>query len=104
MLPRIAIGEPVALRGAESCDDVAQPLFARGRNMTQQSTISITPASWEAIGQIYALLPMMLIFMVLGMSFRLINQALKPETLRELKPIAETALMAKGGKYLAGGA
>jgi hypothetical protein len=83
---------------------VAQPLFAKEGNMTQQQTVSVTPASWEAIGQLYALFPMMLIFMVLGMSFRLINQALKPETLRELKPIAETALMAKGsGKYLAGG-
>jgi len=72
--------------------------------MTQQSTISITPASWEAIGQLYALLPMMLILMVLGMVSRTVSQALKPETLRELRPMAETALLAKGGgKYLAGG-
>ena len=77
---------------------MVKPLFVKGVNMTDQQ-ISVTPASWEAIGQLYTLLPMMLIFMVLGMSFRLINQALKPETLRELKPIAETAvpLMLAGG-------
>jgi len=52
--------------------------------MTQQ-TITVTPQQWDVIGMMWALFPMMLIFMVLGMAFRTANQALKPETLRELR-------------------
>ena len=54
-------------------------------------------AGWEWVGQIWALFPMMVIFMVLTMSYKLLDKMLAPETLREVRPVAETALLARGG-------
>jgi len=56
--------------------------------VTQPTT---APASWE----IYALLPAMIIFMVMAMAMKIVSAAMNPEYIRELRPIAEKAAMAK---------
>ena len=49
----------------------------------------------------WALFPLMLVFMVLTMAYKISSKALEPEVLREISPIAEQAALAKaGGKYL----
>ena len=71
---------------------MASPSLLWGGEMyslaTQQTT---APASWE----IYALLPVMIIFMVLMMLMKIISAAMNPEYIRELRPIVEKAAMAK---------
>ena len=49
------------------------------------------PATWE----IYALLPAMIIFMVLMMAMKIVSAAMNPDYIREIRPIAEKAAMAK---------
>jgi len=57
--------------------------------------LTTQPASWEWIGQIWALFPVMLVFAVLFMAFKTANKVLEPEVLREVRPIAEEAVRAK---------
>ena len=58
--------------------------------------MTVQAADWDWVGQIWALFPMMLIFMVLTMSYKLLDKVLEPETLQAVRPVAETALLAKG--------
>lgn len=54
-------------------------------------------AGWDWVGQIWALFPIMLIFMTLTLSYKLLDKVLEPQTLQAVRPVAETALLAKGG-------
>lgn len=69
----------------------------------QQQTVvpAVGPAQWE----IYALLPAMIVIMVLAMAFKLIGRVTEPEFVREVRPIAERAAIARAGgrKLLPGG-
>ena len=47
------------------------------------------------VWEIYALLPAMIIFMVMVMAMKVVSGLMKPEYVRELKPVAESALAAK---------
>jgi hypothetical protein len=53
--------------------------------------VTLAPALWE----IYALLPAMIIFMVLAMAMKVVSGVMKPEYIRELRPVAEKAAIAK---------
>jgi len=57
--------------------------------VTPQQTLA--PAVWE----IYALLPALTIFMVLAMAMKVVSGVMKPEYVRELRPIAEEVAIAK---------
>ena len=60
--------------------------------MNNLAAQSMTPASvWE----VYAILPAMIIFMVLVMAMKIVSGVMKPEYVREIRPIAEQAAMIK---------
>lgn len=59
---------------------------------TAQTTAA--PAVWE----IYALLPAMVLVMAMMMAFRLIDRVTDPEFIREVRPIAEEAAVARMGR------
>jgi hypothetical protein len=72
------------------------PYLFIGGEMVQGQQLQPT-AVWE----IYAILPAMIIFMVLAMAMKIVSGAMKPEYIREIRPIAEKAAIAKaGGEYL----
>jgi hypothetical protein len=56
---------------------------------------ALAPAVWE----IYAVLPAMIILMVLFMAFRLVGKVTEPEFIREIRPIAEEAALARAGGW-----
>jgi hypothetical protein len=75
---------------------LVQSLLFKGENMVMPQQ-TVAPAVWE----IYAILPAMIIFMVLAMAMKIVSGLMKPEYVRELRPIAEEVAVAKaGGKYL----
>ena len=56
----------------------------------------VYPAQWEWL----ALIPVMIIFMVLFMVMKIVSGVLKPEFIREVRPIAEKAAIARIGGAL----
>jgi len=71
---------------------MASPSLLWGGEMYSQATQPTTaPATWE----IYTLLPVMIIFMAMAMAMKIVSAAMNPEYIRELRPIAEKAAMAK---------
>jgi len=84
--------------------------------MTQNNGqyLSVTPYGWETLVSFFAMLPFFVVMMAMSYAFKIIigavsgateigKQVVKPESLREIRPIAEKAVAAKGGYYLPGG-
>lgn len=71
--------------------------------MTTQA-ITTGPAGWEWIGQMYAMLPFLIIVMVLVMVMKIASRLTEPEVLKEaVIPAAKEVVAAKylpaGGEY-----
>jgi len=47
------------------------------------------------VWEIYAILPAMIIFMVMAMLMKVVSGLMNPDYMRELKPVAESALAIK---------
>lgn len=59
-------------------------------------TQQVVPAQWEMM----AIVPIMVLMMVFSIIMKVVTRATEPEFIREIRPVAETALIARRGPKL----
>lgn len=55
-------------------------------------------AGWSDIGQLYAMLPMLVVVMLMATLMKVATKAMEPEFIREAAPLAREAIVVR--KYL----
>lgn len=55
----------------------------------------LTATSWSDVGQLYALLPFLIIMMIMSTLMKTVSKVTEPEFIKEVKPLIGEAVTAK---------